>query len=387
MDTRLIVILTAMNVEYQAVRARLRDVRPYRHPRGTRFEVGRLADGRCEVALGLVGKGNQPAAALTERAISEFKPAALFFVGVAGALRSHLAMGDVVFGTHIYAYHGGTSAPERFKIRPRVWETSHAAVQLAQQIDRESRWQGSPGQGDRLPAVHFGPIAAGEVVLNAKESAVARRLDDSYNDALAVEMEGAGAAQAGQLNESLPVIVVRGISDRADGTKESTDRQQWQDRAATNAAAFATVLAEKLSAELPHEGRPMTPESSTGASAPGTTSNFATGNARVGAQAAVVYGGVHNGPDRPVSGDLAETLAALRKRLRSARDEGRLDEATYAAVEAELANADAALRNGLPQGGGNKVVLALKKLLGLVADAADLTADVAAAISIARSLS
>lgn len=37
---------------------------------GTRFEVGRLADYDCQVALTLVGKGNHAAAVLAERAIS-----------------------------------------------------------------------------------------------------------------------------------------------------------------------------------------------------------------------------------------------------------------------------------------------------------------------------
>ena len=81
-----IAVLTARNLEYQAVRERLVDLAVHRHPAGTRFEVGRLRDGDCRVALVLVGKGNHPAAVLAERAITEFDPAAVFFVGVAGSL-------------------------------------------------------------------------------------------------------------------------------------------------------------------------------------------------------------------------------------------------------------------------------------------------------------
>jgi hypothetical protein len=52
MDNSLIVILAALNLEYEAVRRRLTDLRVRRHPAGTRFEVGRLDGGGCRVALG-----------------------------------------------------------------------------------------------------------------------------------------------------------------------------------------------------------------------------------------------------------------------------------------------------------------------------------------------
>lgn len=39
----MIVILTALDLEYQAVRRHLTDLDVRRHPAGTRFEVGRLA--------------------------------------------------------------------------------------------------------------------------------------------------------------------------------------------------------------------------------------------------------------------------------------------------------------------------------------------------------
>ena len=48
-----VVILTALDVEYQAVRDRLTALRTYRHEKGTRFELGRAKEGRCGVALGL----------------------------------------------------------------------------------------------------------------------------------------------------------------------------------------------------------------------------------------------------------------------------------------------------------------------------------------------
>jgi nucleoside phosphorylase len=241
-----IVILTALNLEYNAVRALLTDPRLHAHPAATRFEVGRLAANGRPVALALAGRGNHGVAVIAERAISEFSPPAVLFVGVAGGLQRQIELGDVVVATHVYAYHGGTSEDDGLKARPRVLEIQHSADQIAHHVERTGGWEPRASGRHRPPKVHFGPLAAGEVVHYSTTSEQARWIRQHYNDALAVETEGAGVAQAAQLNGALPVVVVRGISDLADGSKENTDRAGWQQRAAANAAAFATALVDDL---------------------------------------------------------------------------------------------------------------------------------------------
>ncbi|GGO23020.1 hypothetical protein GCM10010116_46440 [Microbispora rosea subsp. aerata] len=388
MSDRPIVILTALDLEYQAVRQLLVDTKLHRHQHGTRFEVGRLQGGRGRLALALVGAGNQSAAVLAERAIAEFAPAALLFVGVAGALHSHISLGDVVVATRVYAYHGGTSEDDGLKSRPRAWETSHAAEQLARHIGRTGAWTRGLADPGRLPQVYFGPIAAGEVVLNSRVSGHARWIRQNYHDACAIEMEGAGVAQAGHLNSAHPVVVIRGISDRADGTKEVTDRDQWQQRAVANAAAFAATLAEEIAAE-DRDGNWLTQSTAAkGRTMPeqGTTYNIARDNARVGVQAGIVHGDIRFGPDLSQPADLEQALAALRARLERTYADGRLDKDTYAAAEAELAAADEALRAKTPQG-KSQLTLALKKLRGLVGDVAELATELAAIIALAQALS
>ncbi|MER6811047.1 5'-methylthioadenosine/S-adenosylhomocysteine nucleosidase [Spirillospora sp. NPDC000708] len=380
-----IVVLTALDVEYDAVREKLHDPRLHRHQQGTRFEVGRLEGGRCRIALGLVGKGNQSAAVLAERAIAEFSPTALLFVGVAGALHSHIALGDVVVATHVYAFHGGTSEDDGFKSRPRVWEVSHGADQIARHVDRERAWMRSGRAKHRQPKVHFGPIAAGEVVLNSTVSAHADWIRRHYNDALAIEMEGAGVAQAAHLNRSLPVVVIRGVSDRADGTKEATDREEWQPRAVANAAAFTAALAESLTTDEADHPRHET-TGTTGSQQMGdTVRNIAKDNARVGVQAGHVHGGVHLKTDMAAQADPSAVLADLTARLEQARDAGVIDEDTHRAARAELDDAREAL-HATPRNTG-AVTLALKKVRGLVADVAALAAEVASVLGLVRNLS
>lgn len=264
MDTKtddIVVVLTALSLEYQAVRAHLAAPRPVDHAAGTTFEVADLAQGGGRVALAETGGGNTSAALVAERAIALFNPRALVFVGVAGALKDDIALGDVVVATKIYAYHGGKEQRGRFFPRPVSWQIPHHLDQLARQVDRTGSWAAflPPNRAAGVPAVHFKPIAAGEVVIDDREAPLARLLSDNYSDAVAVEMESASVSEAGHFNHSLPVVSVRGISDRADGVKHETDAQGWQPVAAANAAAFAASLVKEICARSDISGVPSQP--------------------------------------------------------------------------------------------------------------------------------
>ncbi|MDT7784470.1 MAG: adenosylhomocysteine nucleosidase [Pseudonocardiales bacterium] len=230
----MIVMLTALEVEYAAVRAHLSGITTHHHASGTLFEIGHV--GGCEIALALTGMGNTGAATLTERAITEFEPDVVMFVGVAGGLATWLELGDVVVATRVYGYHGGRETAEEFRARPRAWELQHHVEQLARHVARS--FSG--------PRVEFQPIAAGEVVLNSTSAPLARQINRHYDDAVAVEMESAGVANAAHLNMATPTVTVRGISDLVDG-KDASDLQGWQPIAAANAAKFAVTLAGALS--------------------------------------------------------------------------------------------------------------------------------------------
>lgn len=381
----LVAILTALDLEYQAVQETLTNLRLHPHSAGTRFEVGRIRDSDCRVALALAGKGNHPAAVLAERAIAEFAPAAMLFVGVAGALWPKIDLGDVVVATHVYAYHGGSSDNDGLKARPRVWEVSHAADQISRHLARTGEWARSLPPGSPIPVVRFGPIAAGEIVQDSTVSDHARWIREHYNDALAIEMEAAGVAQAGHLNNSLPVIVVRGISDRADGTKTTTDAAQWQPKAAARAAAFAVALAKELIMDQRYGGPGSRREPTRSAPNSGVT-NIATGNARVGVQAGQVVGDIRITPEPRATADLAALIADFRQQLGQARRAGLLDEGTYQTAQAEL---NVVTRSLSPRSEQNhsRLMLALKKLRGLIADVADLAAKVAAIITAAKAMS
>ncbi|TQJ87861.1 hypothetical protein [Streptomyces sp. SLBN-31] len=228
-----VVVLTALPCEFQAVRRLLSDVHEDAHPQGTLFDVGRVPGLPWQVALAEIGEGNSGAAAHTERAIAYFEAAAVCFVGVAGSLRDDIPLGDVVVASKIYLHHGGKEGDDGFHARPRAWEPRHDVEQRVRRIVRDD------------PSVHFKPLVAGDVVLNSRASPLADLIDRNYNDAVAVDMESAGMAQAAHLN-AIPVLAVRGISDFADGRKAVADATGSQPTAARHAADVALRILRQL---------------------------------------------------------------------------------------------------------------------------------------------
>ncbi|WP_306207320.1 5'-methylthioadenosine/S-adenosylhomocysteine nucleosidase family protein [Actinoplanes sp. RD1] len=215
-----VVILTALDIEYDAVRNLLSGVRQLTPVSGTRFETGLLNDGAGEVVLAQTGVGN----------------------------------------------HG----------------MDQAARHVARRVERARNLRA----GTRRPRVHFGPVASGEVLHDARVSEPLRWLRRHYDDALAIEMEAAGVAKAGQLS-AVPVAVVRAVSDRADGTKADTDGRRGQQRAARNAALFATALAADVIAH-----RPARAEDDPPVPARDPAIHVETSGGSHGVVAGVVHGGV-----------------------------------------------------------------------------------------------
>jgi adenosylhomocysteine nucleosidase len=368
-DESITVVLTALNLEYEAVLKLLSDNEVHLLPTGTRFEIGTVQGTTCRIALGLTGVGNQSSAVLAERAMQEFSPTAVLFVGVAGALWDSPGLGDVVVASRVYAYHGGTSEDGGLDSRPRAWETPHGVLQLAQHLARSGDWTGRLPSGSGSPKVCFGAIAAGEIVQNSRVSREARWIRSRYNDAIAIEMEAAGVAQAAHLNGAA-VAIVRGISDRADGTKNSEGDIQWQPRAAANAAAFAIRIAEALDDE-----RAQTAMTS-GRSQNGSPGSPETVTTTVGSGAMVGIIAVGPVTRSPVTfnaapavgtalGDLVAAMADLRRELDRDRENGEVDDDTYEAAQEDLEEAATALRGTDPES-RRKSRTALKRLRGLV---------------------
>jgi nucleoside phosphorylase len=240
------VILTALPVEYETVRASLKDLEEKVHE-GTIYELGRFQskDQSWEVAIAQIRMGNSSAASAAERAIAFFKPRLVLFVGVAGGLKD-VELGDVVAADKVYGYEFGKVDAIGFKTRPNVYNATYALEQRARAVARRQDWLKRLPLPllDPVPKAFVGPIAAGEKVLASTDSQTWNLIKQSYGDAMAVEMEGHGFLAALHANQHVEALVVRGISDLIDGKREA-DAANSQEIAAQHASAFAfEVLAE-----------------------------------------------------------------------------------------------------------------------------------------------
>jgi nucleoside phosphorylase len=231
------VILTALPVEYSAVRGHLQDLRT-EHAGSTLYEVGTLEDGGWDVALTQVGPGNMSAAVQAQRAIDHFHPDVICFIGVAGGIKG-VARGDVVVATKVYAYESGKDDGQ-LQARPEAFHSAFSVIQWAQRVALEPFWLKRLKASPPWPSVVVKPMAAGEKIVASTTSETLRYLRTHYNDAVAVDMESAGLLAAAWVND-IPAVVVRGVSDLL-ADKASSDAAGWQERAARNAAAFAVEL-------------------------------------------------------------------------------------------------------------------------------------------------
>lgn len=243
-----IVILTAINVEYQAVRCHLANVSEYK-ANGTIYEGGEFrfeSQLIANVIIRETGPKNTTASQETEKAISNFKPKMIFFVGIAGSRKPEdFSIGDVIFPDKVYYYESGKATRDSFKARPDAVSPSHDFIDRSKMERNKDDWHRLiKGNYKKLPKADIGIIASGEQLVEHYSSEIGKIIYEHYNDASAVEMENYGFLKAidkqGIKNKPQVSGVIRGISDIL-----ATDRDDdlIQDRRPENAKQFASDTA------------------------------------------------------------------------------------------------------------------------------------------------
>ncbi len=174
--------------------------------RGFTFHRVKLA-GR-HVILVKCGIGKVHAALVTQHLIDTYSPTSLIFTGVAGALNPAYEIGDVVISRDCIQHDVdgralGFARGNILYTDLKVFAAHPALVDLA----RTTRVDGHH--------LHVGRILTGDQFMTRDEINHHRyMLDELAGDA--VEMEGGAMAQVCAIN-GLPYLVIRTISDRADG--------------------------------------------------------------------------------------------------------------------------------------------------------------------------
>lgn len=253
MSLPVIVFLTAIKPEFEAV---LKHVVTDSPPRtetveGREYTIGEVTTSitRWQVVVRQQDEqGNCQSALEADWAIRHFKPSYLFFVGVAGGLKD-VSLGDVVAVTYAKGFESvKISHSGEVLNRFHQERSSESLVKKAKAVNTVLR-------SDKYKTL-VGPVASGEKVISSPE--FKEKLQKDCNDTLAVEMEAIGFLKAlRQTSEYFHVkgIVIRGISDLIVGKTLEQD-QEWQPKAAENAATFAFALLEQLKPTSPPVTQP-----------------------------------------------------------------------------------------------------------------------------------
>lgn len=251
-----VLILTALELERQAVLAHLENIQQELHPdTKTDYNIGyyNTPAGRVKVVVGKTDQTNTNAGIETERALTYFSPSYAFFAGVAGGLKD-VKVGDIVIGKAVFGYERGKETDKGFLYRPQFGLSSYDLERMAESYGNSDKWKIKSStlvNPDFSPAiaVYSGTIAAGEKVMANIDSETLDFLRTSVSNAYAVEMEGLGFLEAGRHFSQIKTLLLRGISDLVKG-KDGSDEKGSQPYASKNVSAFLFGLIDELSLQI-----------------------------------------------------------------------------------------------------------------------------------------
>lgn len=202
-------IIGAMELEVDTLKSRMEIVRKVEKANMVFFE-GKLNGAEVVIVKSGIGKVN--AGICVQILCDEFKITHVINTGVAGSLKAFIDIGDIVVSTDA-CYHDmdatifGYALGEVPQIGTRFF--------LADEALREQAILSCKAVNPDIQ-VHSGRVVSGDQFINSHEAK--DRISKNF-DAYCTEMEGAAIAHAAYLN-SLPFVILRAISDKADDSAE-----------------------------------------------------------------------------------------------------------------------------------------------------------------------
>ena len=204
---------------------------------------------------------NVIASLMVSKVIEDFRPDYLILIGTAGghSQRDELKLGDVVVADYI-DYSAYWKLKEG-KFLERKQACDHPSLYLretfAEILRRHpERWVPRlrlKRPDNSTPAVLMGGVVAGELLLGDSNNAEQKRILDTYEKALAFEMESFGVARTvyssrSSVHYNPQFMIIRGISDLVDKdpAENQKARKEGTPLAIDAAATFAKALTEAL---------------------------------------------------------------------------------------------------------------------------------------------
>ena len=232
------VIITPLAEERDAVLARLPGYRKLR-PSEDDIRVYYAADipvhfdgtssHYAVIVVPLAKMGHTEAASATGDAIRRWRPRYVLLVGIAGGLaQADVQMGDILISEQVADYELQKVTDDQVSIRWQVHRVDQRLLIAAQNFT-DPVWEQTTARrlNRSRPQIHFGPICTGNKVI-ADES-LTGQFHEVWAKLIGVEMEAGGVANAVSQAARMPgFFMIRGVSDLADGRKDSRHSKRWR---------------------------------------------------------------------------------------------------------------------------------------------------------------
>ena len=237
-------IIGAMEVEVAILKEKMEDVRIIKKA-SMDFYEGILAGKKVVVVRSGIGKVN---AGICAQILADvFSVDAIINTGIAGSLNKNINIGDIVLSTDVVQHDmDATGFGYRKGQIPQMpvffFNADDNLRRLAAEVCREVN-----------PDIQVfeGRIASGDQFVCDQD--VKNRIVSEFS-AYATEMEGAAIGQAAYLNE-IPFLVVRAISDKADGSAQM-DYSEFEKAAVDHSVRLTLNMLARIEKSFPQSARP-----------------------------------------------------------------------------------------------------------------------------------
>jgi len=164
--------------------------------------------GGAEVLVGQTGVGKVMSAMITQKLSDLFKPEAIIFSGIAGAINPLLDIGDIVVSADCLQHDFDASS-----LGFKIGEIPYTGLRIIES-DRALFEKAMTFKAEGIKVVKGRILTGDQFISKASEEKKKILKVDLEGDA--VEMEGASVAFTAYMN-NIPFLLIRVISDRADG--------------------------------------------------------------------------------------------------------------------------------------------------------------------------
>lgn len=227
-------IIGAMDVEVEKLRNKMEQVET-QTVAGMVFHKGKLVGKDVVVVRSGIGKVN--AGLCSQILVDRYQVDGIVNTGIAGSLRNEVNVGDIVLSTtavqhDVDAAGFGYAPGEIPQLGTKEFPADEHFLKLAQECCKKAN-----------PDIQTftGRVASGDQFIN--DTAKKRWIRDTF-DAYCTEMEGAAIAQAAYLNK-IPYLIVRAISDKADGEANMTYKE-FEAQAVEHSVRLMLALLEEM---------------------------------------------------------------------------------------------------------------------------------------------